>query len=70
MRLWLFGSWVDDARRGGDIDLYLEPQEGNAAELVAAKLRFLAALHRRLGERRIDVVLRRQEARTKGRRLS
>jgi len=25
-RVWVFGSRVDDARRGGDVDLYIEPQ--------------------------------------------
>lgn len=56
--VWLFGSRVDDAARGGDIDLYIEPAIGNADEIVQARLRFLVALHKKLGEQKIDVVIR------------
>ena len=40
-RVWLFGSRVDDSRRGGDVDLYVEPKE--PADLVA-RLRCKSAL--------------------------
>ena len=58
--VWLFGSRVDDDARGGDIDLYIEPSTDNAEEIVESKLRFLVTLYKKLGEQKIDVVIRRQ----------
>jgi len=58
-RAWLFGSRVDARRAGGDIDLYVEPEIQDPAELVEAKLHFLLELHQKLGEQKIDVVIRR-----------
>jgi len=52
----LFGSRVDDSARGGDIDLHIETS-GSPAELLDRELRLRALLLRRLGERRIDVVV-------------
>lgn len=59
VRIWLFGSRVDDQRVGGDIDLYVEPEIQDPVELVEAKLHFLLELHKKLGEQKIDVVIRR-----------
>lgn len=56
--VWLFGSRVDDTKRGGDIDLYIEPENQDISLLALAKLQFLRALHLALGEQKIDVVLR------------
>lgn len=57
-RVSLFGSRVDDAARGRDIDLLLEtPLPMPAAEVVARRQAFVARLYRLIGERRIDVVV-------------
>jgi predicted nucleotidyltransferase len=58
-RVWLFGSRVNEQLAGGDIDLYIEPEIQEPAELVEAKLRFLLELHKQLGEQQIDVVIHR-----------
>lgn len=57
-RVLLFGSRLDDARRGGDIDLLVElPAPLPAAELVRRRGCFTARLYRLLEEQRIDVVM-------------
>jgi len=58
-RVWLFGSRVDDRLKGGDIDLYIEPELQDAASLVDAKLQFMLEMHRALGDQKVDVVLHR-----------
>lgn len=56
VRVWLFGSRVDDTRRGGDIDLLVEADH-HIEQPVWAAAQLTARLQRRLGERRIDVLV-------------
>ena len=53
-KIYLFGSRVDDNRKGGDIDLYLQIKERE--NLVSKKLDFLVKLKREIGQQKIDVV--------------
>lgn len=54
----LFGSRLDDDKRGGDIDLLVEPAQSlSATEVVSRRQRFVAQLYQRLGEQRIDVLI-------------
>lgn len=53
---FLFGSRVDDNKRGGDIDLLIVdnlPQ----AQLELSKIRALTTIHVKLGEQKIDMVV-------------
>lgn len=57
-QIYLFGSRTDDRRRGGDIDLLVTlPRPLDPDRRFDAKLKVLAALHLRLGERKIDLLL-------------
>ena len=53
-KIYLFGSRVDDSRKGGDIDLYLQLKERK--NLVRKKLDFLVKLKSEIGQQKIDVV--------------
>lgn len=55
VRVMLFGSRVDDSRRGGDIDLFVETAD--SADIVMKKNRLAAQLQMRLGEQKIDIVV-------------
>lgn len=59
----LFGSRLDDQRRGGDIDLLIEPSyKLDAKELVEKRSRFIAMLYRLIGEQHIDVLIAQADA--------
>jgi predicted nucleotidyltransferase len=54
----LFGSRTDDSRRGGDIDLLVEPPDQlDAGAEVELRTRFAARMYREMGERRIDILV-------------
>lgn len=57
VELRLFGSRVDDTKRGGDIDLYLVTADESVRDLVSAEVDFLSRLKRRIGEQRIDLLV-------------
>lgn len=61
VKVYLFGSRVDAGKKGGDIDLYLIPE--NKDNLYEKKIKFLSALDRTLGEQKIDVVIAKDKTR-------
>ena len=56
VRVWLFGSRVDDTAKGGDIDLMVEmPVDVASSVLLSARIG--ARLQMALGDQRIDVLI-------------
>jgi predicted nucleotidyltransferase len=53
----LFGSRVDDARKGGDIDVLIDTALTQPVEIVRAHHRFVARVYERLGEQKLDVLI-------------
>ena len=49
----LFGSRVDDTKKGGDIDLYIETPDCNFSK----KIDFLVLVKQYIGDQKIDVIL-------------
>ena len=60
--LYLFGSRVDENKRGGDIDLYLIPSQKFDNERDR-KIKFLVKLDLYIGEQKIDVILAKDSSR-------
>ena len=56
--IYLFGSRVDNTKKGGDIDLYIVPQEKiNQQALFQNKIDFLTKLKVQIGDQKIDLVV-------------
>ncbi len=56
-KLWLFGSRVENLKKGGDIDFYIETNYDDLMQATEKKIRFLIDLKKRIGEQKIDIVL-------------
>lgn len=54
-RVFLFGSRIDDSKKGGDIDLYIIPE--NRENSLDNKIKLLAKLETILGEQKIDLII-------------
>ena len=61
-KLWLFGSRVDDRKKGGDYDFLVETDLIDADEIVERKIALLAELQgsAEFEDERIDIVVKRR----------
>src|SRR3989338_4315482 len=62
VKLWLFGSRVDDMKKGGDYDFLVETDLIDADEIVERKIALLAELQgsAEFEDERIDIVVKRR----------
>ncbi len=53
----LFGSRVDDSKRGGDIDLFIETHEQDEIKIMNMRSDFSIKLQDKIGDQKIDIVI-------------
>ena len=58
-KVYLFGSRVDDTKKGGDIDLYVVTKNNSYEN----KVKFWCELQQRLGEQKIDIIVSKNPSR-------
>ncbi|MEM1283304.1 MAG: nucleotidyltransferase domain-containing protein [Chlamydiota bacterium] len=55
-RIWLYGSRVDDKKKGGDIDLYIETEKKE--RIVESTLEMRTLIWEVFGDQKIDIIVR------------
>ena len=55
VKVYLFGSRINDKKRGGDIDLYVET--GLKENIIQRKIKMVGKLQEILGEQKIDIII-------------
>jgi len=55
IKLYLFGSRMDDNKKGGDIDLYLETETEIDLQL---QINFLTAIYKNITQRKVDLIIK------------
>jgi predicted nucleotidyltransferase len=56
-KIWLFGSRVDDSKKGGDIDLYIETNYSDLFIVTKKEIEFIVNLKKIIGDQKIDIVI-------------
>lgn len=55
IKLYLFGSRVDDNKKGGDIDLYLETE---TRVDLQTQINFLTEIYKNITQRKVDLIIK------------
>ena len=55
--IWLFGSRVDDSKKRGDIDLYIETHYETWPVVAQKQIDFLVALKKEIGDQQIALII-------------
>jgi predicted nucleotidyltransferase len=59
--IYLFGSRVDDSKKGGDIDLYIDTADKD--NLYEKKLKLILDIKSKIGEQKIDLIISKDKTR-------